>query len=161
MASNDPAPEPSRRRTALIVEDFRSVRRWLVVLGVLAVVATAVAAYALIQGGESADEQRVEELERGLAEAQQRLGRTSEESEVNRLEESDRRQAEQQDIRRLTGQLERIDRRLRGVERDTVDALDTSASVGRAVNRVGDRVGALSDRLADVEERQPGGADSP
>lgn len=161
MASREPGPEPSRRRTPLIVEDFRSVRRWLAILGVLAVVAAAVAAYALIQGGESADEQRVDQLERRLDDAQERLRRTSEESEVERLERSDRRQAEQNDIRRLTGQLERIDRRLRGVERDTVDALDTSASIGRAVDRLGDRVGSVSDRVSDVEDRQPGGADGP
>ncbi len=161
MASNEPGSERSRRRTPLIVEDFRSVRRWLVILGVLAVVASAVAVYALVQGGESADEQRVDQLERRLDDAQQRLRRTSEESEVERLERSDRRQAEQNDIRRLTGQLERIDRRLRGVERDTVDALDTSASVGRAVDRLGDRLGGVSDRLSDVEDRQPGGADGP
>ncbi len=137
------------------------MRRWLVVLGVLAVVAAAVAAYALIQGGESADAQRVDQLERELDGAQEQLRRTSEESDVNKLEQSNRRQAEQNDIRRLTGQLERIDRRLRGVERDVVDAIDTSASTGRAVDRVGDRVEGLSDRLADVEERQPGGDESP
>ena len=61
----DPGPPERRRRagTALIVEDFRSVRRWLVVLGLVAVVATAVAVYALLRADDSesraADKQQV------------------------------------------------------------------------------------------------------
>jgi len=152
------------RPTPLVVEDFRSVRRWLVLLGALAILATAVAVYAILQNEGSADEQRVDQLEGRLDEAQQRLRRTGEESDVNKLEESNARQAEEIDVRRVSSQLSRLDRRLRRVETDVVDAIDTAASTGRGIERVGDRVDGVNarvtdvaERLDDVEDRQPGG----
>lgn len=176
MGAPEPPPDPSRRGrereivrersrpTPLVVEDFRSVRRWLVLLGALAVLATAVAIYAILQSEDSADQTRVDQLERRLDDAQERLQRTGEESDVNKLQESNARQAEENDVRRVSMQVARLDRRLRGVERDVVDAIDTAAGTGRAVERTGDRVDGVAarvtevrERLDEIEDRRPGG----
>jgi len=128
------------------------VRRWLVLLGVLAIAASAVAVYALIQAGESADQQRVNSLERSLREANAELKR------ANR-----QRAADQRELQRQLGStseesdVAKIDRRLRGIERDVVDAVDAGADSGRALSRLDDRIDALSDRLTAVEDRRPGG----
>lgn len=156
MSTPEPPDRPQRRSFArLVVEDFRSVRRWLILLGALAVIATAVAVYALLQGGDSADEQRVDQLERRVADAQQRLRRTGEESDVNQLERSQR--GKEADIRGLRAQMSRIEGRLRRVERDVVDATDTAAGTRRGLSRLDDRVDQLSTRIGAVEDRQPGG----
>ncbi len=130
------------------------MRRWLVLLGLLAVAAAAVAAYALIQADESADQERVNSLGRNLREANAEL------AQANRERALERRQLE----RRLGSTSEesdiaKLDRRLRGVERDVVDALDATADSGRALSRLGDRIDSLSDRLTAVEDRRPAGAD--
>lgn len=162
----EPAPEtrpaelppdgPRGRRSfaRLVVEDFRSVRRWLVLLGALALIATGVAVYAVLRSEESADEQRVEQLERRLAGAERRLGQTGDESQVTRLE---RVKADAADLRRLSDQLSRLDRRLRRAEGDVVDAVDTAASGGRGISRLERQIGDLSTRIDDIEDRQPGG----
>ena len=173
MASRPPQPpgepppgippgEPSdqgRRRSfaGLVVEDIRSVRRWLALLGALAVIATGVAIIALLQGEESADEGKVGQLERRLADAEQQLRRAGEERDVTEIERQQRTKAEETDIRRLGSQVGRIERRLRRVEGDVVDAVDTAASTGRGVSRLEDRLNALSTRIDDVEDRQPRG----
>ena len=143
-------PDPRGRRQwagALTIEDFRSVRRWLVILGVLLVVTAAVAAYALIKAydseQEAADRERVVQLERTLrsrlADLDRALGRTGEESDVVRLQRELRRKAEEPDVAR-------IDRRVRSLEDDVVSAIDTAASTGRQLERLGDRVSALEER---------------
>jgi len=152
-------PERARRRSfaGLVVEDIRSVRRWLALLGALAVIATGIAIFALLKGGESADEGRVTQLERRLADAQRQLRRASEESDVNKIERGQRMKAEETDIRRVGTQLGRVDRRLRRVEGDVVDAVDTTASTGRGIASLDDRLNRLSTRVDDIEDRQPGG----
>ena len=60
------------------------MRRWLVLLGVLAVAASAVAAYALIQTDESADQERVNSLGRSLREANAQLERANRERDLER-----------------------------------------------------------------------------
>jgi len=154
-----PGEEPARRR-GLIVEDFRSVRRWLVLLGVLAVAASAVAAYALIQTGESADQERVNSLESSLRDANTQLKRANRQRELEQIE-TERRlgsTSEESDVAK-------IDRRMQSIERNAIAAVDAAADNGRALSRVGDRVAGVADRLdgvADrltaVEDRQPGGA---
>lgn len=167
MGITEPPPEPQRepprrerevvrersRLGPLIVEDFRSLRRWLALLGALAVLATVVAIYALLQNEDSADKGRVNQLERRLDEAQQRLQRTGEESDVEKLQESNARQAEENDVRRVSQQLTRLDRRLRRVERDVVDAVDTAAGTGRAVEQAKDRTDSLNGRVTQLSER--------
>ncbi len=129
------------------------MRRWLVLLGVLAVAASAVAAYALLQTGESADRERVNSLERSLREANVQLKRANRERELERRELERRlgSASEESDVAKL-------DRRLRGIERDVVDALDASADNGRALSRLGGRIDRVSDRLSAVQDRRPDGA---
>ncbi len=151
----DPPPggEPPVRQgraPALVVEDFRSLRRWLVLLGVLAVAAVAVAAYALIQSGESADEERVSSLARNLREENTQLEQANRKGERERTELA----------RRLGGTSEesdvaKLDRRLRRIERDVVDSVDAAADSGRVLSRLDDRIDALSDRVTEVEDRRP------
>ncbi len=135
----------------LAVEDFRSLRRWLVVLGVIAAIATAIAIYALLQANDSedqkADRERVVVLERQLrsrlAEVDRRLGKTSEESDVRRLQ---RRGAEETDVTKL-------DKRLRRVENDATDAVDTAADSGQELVRIDRRLDILARRVAALRRR--------
>ena len=159
MAAMPPEPpEQARRRSfaGLVVEDIRSVRRWLAILGALAVIATALAVYALLQEGESADRSRVNQLERRLMGLERRA---SEESDVSRLERRARTKAEERDVRRLGFQLSRLDRRLRRVEGDVVDAVDAAAGAGRGISSLQDRVTGIANRLEDVEDRPRRGRD--
>ena len=135
----------------LAVEDFRSLRRWLVALGVIAAVATAIAVYALVQAQESedekADQDRVVVLERQLrsrlAQVDRRLAQASEESDVRRLQ---RRGAEETDVSKL-------DRRLRRVEADVTDAVDTAADSGQALVRLDRRLDILARRVEALRRR--------
>ncbi len=126
------------------------MRRWLVLLGVLAVAAVAVAAYSLLQSEESADRERVNSLSRSLRDA------TAELKQANRERKLEGRQLERQ-LGNTSDESDvaRLDRRLRGVERDLVDAVDAAASSGRALSRLDERIGGLSDRLTAVEDRRP------
>ena len=123
------------------------MRRWLVILGVIATVAVAVAIYAAIQASESeeekADRARVVVLERQLRDVEGRLGKASEESDVRRLQRSG---AEESDVAKL-------DRRLRRVEDDMTDVADSSADTGRAVNRLDQRLDVLSRRIQALRRR--------
>ena len=151
-----PGEQPPRRRgrrAALIVEDFRSVRRWLVVLGVLAIAAAAVAAYAVIQAGESADADRVNALEADLRDARAEVKRTNRQLELERVELERRLSSTSEEA-----DVAKIDRRLRRVERDVVDVVKESGDNSEALERINARLDALADRIAAVEERQPGGA---
>ena len=142
-------------------DDLRSVRRWLIALGLIAVVAVGVAAFALIRASksdeESADRDRVVVLERQLkagdaqkfdvlAQVDRRLRGTSEESDVNQLERRVRRSGEESDV-------VRIDRRLRRLERDLVDAVDGAAGANQGLGRVARRVDGLSREVRELRGR--------
>jgi hypothetical protein len=145
MTTPEPPPEdPATRRRArlpaLVVEDFKSVRRWLVVLGVIAVAAIGVALYAVLESDEAAEEGQLEATERTLEQRVSDLEkRAEEESDVERLEQRARGAATEEDLARL-------DRRLRRVERDVVDAVDAAADTGQGLNRLEDRVEGLERR---------------
>ena len=136
-----PDPDGDKRSSPLAVEDLRMLRRWLAVMTAIAVVAIGVAVYAVIKANDSADKERVEVLEQALGERLRAVDRelqsVEEESDVEKLEGRVRGTAEERDVAR-------IDRRLRRMERDVVDALDASADTGRGLNRLERRV----DRLA-------------
>lgn len=127
------------------MEDLRSVRRWLVVLGLIAVVAVGAAAFAVVRGAESdeesVDRDRVVVLERQLrqrlAQVDKRLRGTSEESDVDKLERRVRRSGEESDVVRL-------DRRLRRLEGDLVDAVEGAADANQGLGRISRRVDGLS-----------------
>jgi hypothetical protein len=152
MAVPEPPPDRRRRRlslgTALVLEDFRSVRRWLAVLGAVALLALGGAAWSLVKvyelQGDSADRDRVLRLERTLdarlAELQAALRRAGEEEDITRLQRELRRKAN-------AGQLARLDGRLERLAEDVGAAADGSADATRALNRLSDRVDALAERV--------------
>ncbi len=115
------------------------------VLGLIAVVAVAVAAFALIRADESEEESanrdRVVVLERQLkqrlAQVDRRLRGTSEESDVDRLERRVRRSGEESDVTKL-------DRRLRRLEDDLVDAVEGAADANEGLGRVDRRLDGLA-----------------
>ena len=154
-------PEPPgrrRRRTqwagALTVEDFRSVRRWLVVIGVLAALGTAIGIFALVKAFESeqeaAERERVVQLERtlrsNLADLQDALSRTGEETDIARLGREVRRRAEEGDVAR-------VDRRLRRLEGQLGSVQQAASDTQRSVDGLSNRVSNLAD---DLEDRQGG-----
>ena len=148
---DDPPPrERAPAAPGLAVEDFRSLRRWLVVLGLIAVLAAAAAALALVKADESeseaADEERVvlleRSLERRIAEMDTRLARTS--AEIDKQERRLRRAGEETDVARLDQRLRRVESssaRLRRVEDDATDAVE-------AASEAGERLGSIERRLA-------------
>jgi GTPase len=136
-------PGAERRTSPLVVEDLRMLRRWLAVMTAIAIVAVGVAVYAVIKAGDSAEEDRVTELEQALRDRLQAVDRelqtAEEESDVERLESRVRGTAEERDITR-------VDRRVRRMERDVVDALDAAADTGRGLARLERRVDRLARR---------------
>ena len=101
----DPPPRLHATGTPpLAVEDFRSMRRWLIVLGLISVLAAGVAVFAVIKANESnseaADKDRLVLLERSLdrrlAEVDNRLNRTG--SEIDSQEGRLRRTGEESDV---------------------------------------------------------------
>ncbi|MDQ3721157.1 MAG: hypothetical protein M3350_10335 [Actinomycetota bacterium] len=140
---------------SLVVEDLRSVRRWLVVLGLIAVVAVGVAAFALLRANDSeeqsADRDRVVVLERQLkqrlAQVDRRLRGTSEESDVDKLERRVRRSGEESDVTKL-------DRRIRRVESDLVDAVEGAADANQGLGRVARRLDGLSRDVRALRRRR-------
>jgi hypothetical protein len=148
-------PEPPgrpRRRTqwagALTVEDFRSVRRWLAAIGIVAVLGTAIAIFALVKAYESeqeaADRERVVQLERTLrsqlAELETALNRAGEEADVARLGREIRRRAEEADVARL-------DRRVRQLEAQLSSIQQAAANTEASVDDLGGRVSDLAEEL--------------
>ena len=140
---SDPPPRERVARTpALAVEDFRSLRRWLAVVGLIALLAAGAAAFALVKWDEAedkaADEDRLSLLERSLdrrIEAMDdRLARTG--AEIDNQERRLRRAGEESDVAKL-------DRRLRRVENDTTDAVEAAADAGEGLTRIERRLAAL------------------
>ena len=141
---SDPPPRERGPTTpALAVEDFRSLRRWLVIVGLISVLAAAAAAFAVIKADESeseaADEDRVMLLERSLdrriAAMDKRLARTS--AEIDNQERRLGRAGEESDVANL-------DRRLRRVENDTADAVEAAADAGKGLAAIDRRLDELS-----------------
>jgi hypothetical protein len=130
-------PRAGRARPALVVEDFRSVRRWLVIIGVLAVIATGLAAYAVIRASGSAESDQVTALEKRLTALDRK---SSEESDVDKLQRELRKTSEESDV-------VAINRRLNRLERDVVDAVDASAKAGKGNERLQERFSRISVRV--------------
>jgi len=156
-ASRPPLPddqESSARRsrrsslsTALVLEDFRSVRRWLIVLGVISVLAAGLSAYALVKAYEAnddaADRERVVRLERTLdaqlADLRTAIDRAGEEADITRLQRDVRRKASAAQVERLNG-------RVQDLADDVASALDSTQDINRDLGELSDRVETLADR---------------
>jgi len=119
------------------------MRRWLIVLGLISVLAAGVAVFAVIKANESnseaADKDRLVLLERSLdrrlAEVDNRLNRTG--SEIDSQEGRLRRTGEESDVAKL-------DRRLRRVENDSTDAVEAAADAGKGLAGIERRLAALT-----------------
>jgi predicted nucleic acid-binding Zn-ribbon protein len=146
-----PAPDaPVARSEPLTIEDFRSLRRWLAVLGAAAAIASAIAVYALVTADGSAGDDEVAALEDRLAKAERELGAAGEESDVRDVQRRLRRTGEEADIRVL-------DERITRLENDIVTALDAGADRGRELNRLTQRVEALAREVRRLREDSDGG----
>ena len=140
--NDPPPPERAGRAPALAVEDFRSLRRWLVLLGLISLLAAAGAAFAVVKANESeneaADEDRLALLERSLdrriAAMDKRLATTN--AQINEQQRRLRRAGEESDVARL-------DRRLRRVENDSADAVEAAADASDELGRIERRLAAL------------------
>ncbi len=128
-----PPPDPVAPGAALAVEDFRSLRRWVVALGVLSLAALAVAVIALLRADEPEREPAAARETRVLVRAL--------DDRVERLEERSRQASEESDTSRL-------DRRLRRVEDNLAAAVDGAADASRGVVRMQRR---LDDLARDVQ----------
>jgi polyhydroxyalkanoate synthesis regulator phasin len=138
-ASPPPAPPP--RVEAATADDLRAVRRWLLVAGVWAVAATAIAVIALIQANKD-DSAKIG-------------ARTA--SQVGRVQ------------RQLTGRLDDIDKRLDGLaptsdvtrlDRRLKKAEDDAAKATTKLDKLGGRVDDLETRVDDLESQQDSGTDT-
>ena len=124
-----PPPDRPPSGAALAVEDFRSLRRWVVALGLLSLAALAVAVIALL---------RAEEREREPArDPDARVLVRELDDRVERLDERVRRSSEESDTSRL-------DRRLRRVEENLTEAVDGAADASTGVVRLQRRIDDLA-----------------
>ncbi len=120
-------------------DDLRALRRWVVIAGVWAVAATAVALIALIDTSGGRDERRAGDAtaRRGRVEREllRRIGAL--EKRVDGLAES--------------GDVSRLEERLTRAESDATGAGEDAASAER-------KASALEDRVKRLEETSPAGA---
>jgi len=135
----DPPPAaaaPVAPAAALTIEDFRSLRRWLLALGMIAVVALAVAVFAVSHASESAGSGRVASLERsvnrGLDDTNHRVD----------AQKSDAARAD----RRQHMDSAALDRRLRAVENNNVKAVKAAADTNRSLIALTARVDSLTQK---------------
>jgi len=128
------------------VEDIRTLRRWLLVVGVWAAAATAVALIALVtSGGGSSDGSASSKSE--IAQVQQRL--------TGRLDNVE----QQLDEKAPTEDLQKLQDRLQKVEDDLPAATDKADQAAQDLQKLQDRVDELATRVEDLEAG--GGSPSP
>ena len=107
----------------------------------------AVAVYALVAGGDSADGDKVEALEDRLAKTERQLIKSSEESDIRDVERRLRRTGEEGDVQAL-------DRRVAELEEDTERARKEDAENDGEIERLGDRLDALASQVRRMEAEQ-------
>ncbi len=134
---------------AVLLEDLRSLRRWLTVVGLVALTALGIAGYSLFQStdDEEAEQrtrvnrERAEALDRRLDQAETRLRRAGEESDVSSLQ---RRLADQE------ADMARLERALARARSDASEATAGAADQEDAIRELDDRTQELADALDDV-----------
>lgn len=138
------APDP------LLLEDLRALRRWLAVVGTLAVIATVVAAYALLRAHDanrnSASRARVAALNGRIDRTEARLAR--DESGIRQLEQRIRGKSNRADVRAL-------DRRIAKLQSSVSSANTRSRSNDTATQALSRRIDTLSRALGRVQQSQP------
>lgn len=132
-----PDPDASQPATR---EDIRSLRRWLVVVAVWAVAASAIGIIALIASDDerssdsAATNDRLTQLERRLS------------TRIQDLEDEASKAATPEDVERLDG-------RLRELSKDVTDAKDASESANQSAEDLEQRADDLEQRVEDLEQQ--------
>jgi septal ring factor EnvC (AmiA/AmiB activator) len=135
------AGPPSEDERPATRDDLRSLRRWLIVAGVWAVAATAIAVIALVESQDDSSDTSAP-LDRGASRAQRQLARR-----IAVLDERLDDLATSEDVKRLEDRLEEV-------EDDVGNASDDS-------QRASDQVSALERRVKKLEgQGQSGGSSS-
>jgi TolA-binding protein len=133
------APPPAARPELATQDDVRSLRRWLLVAGVWAVAATAIAVIALVQANKDDSAQIGEQTASQVGKVQRDLN--------NRLDAIEK----QLDDLAPASDISRLDKRLQKVE-------DQASKTGTQLEKVSGRVDDLEKRVDDLESQQQSGA---
>ena len=146
---------------AVLLEDLRSLRRWLTIVGLVALTALGVAGYSLFRSADKdeterqsrVNRERAEALDRRLDQAETRLRRAGEESDVSSLQ---RRLADQE------ADTARLERALAKARSDASEATAGAADQEDAIRELDDRTQELADSITDLRrEARSGGSGSP
>jgi septal ring factor EnvC (AmiA/AmiB activator) len=132
-----PPPAPPSRPEPATRDDLRSIRRWLLVAGVWAVAATAIAVIALVQANEDDSAKIGAQTASQVGKVQRDLNQ--------RLDDIEK----QLDELAPTSDISRLDKRLKKVEEDTTKATTQ-------LDKLGGRVDDLESRVDDLESQQQG-----
>ena len=139
LPSGRPPPGDLDRGSELAIEDFRSLRRWLIALGILTLAALAVAVFALV---------RAEESDRGSADRRGvRASVRSLDERIEELEEDVERTSEESDAARL-------DRRLRRVEGNLPEVAEAAADARESNGTLSERVDQLSEDVQELRRQR-------
>jgi TolA-binding protein len=133
-----PAPASGPRPELATQDDVRSLRRWLLVAGVWAVAATAIAVIALVQANKDDSAQIGEQTASQVGKVQRDLN--------NRLDAIEK----QLDDLAPASDISRLDKRLQKVE-------DQASKTGTQLEKVTGRVDDLEQRVDDLESQQQAG----
>ncbi len=137
-----PAVPPPDRPELATANDLRAVRRWLLVAGVWAVAATAIAVIALVQANNNDESQKVgEETASQVGRVQRDLNKRLDdiESRMNDLAPS--------------SDIDRLDKRLKKVE-------DETSKATTKLDKLSGRVDDLETRVDDLETQQGSGTNT-
>ena len=130
-----PPPAPPTRPEPATRDDLRSIRRWLLVAGVWAVAATAIAVIALVQANEDDSAKIGEQTASQVGKVQRDLNQ--------RLDDIEK----QLDGLAPSSDISRLDKRLKKVEEDATKAATQQ-------DKLSGRVDDLENRVDDLEQQQ-------
>lgn len=136
-----PAAPPPARPEPATKDDVRALRRWLLVAGVWAVAATAIAVIALVQANKDDSAKIGEETASQVGKVQRDLN--------NRLDDIEK----QLDDLAPAADVSRLDKRLKKVE-------DDASKTGTQLEKVSGRVDDLENRVDDLESQQSSGTNT-
>jgi TolA-binding protein len=136
-----PPPTPPSRPEPATKDDLRSIRRWLLVAGVWAAAATAIAVIALVQANKDDSAKIGEETASQVGKVQRDLN--------NRLDEIENRL----DDLAPSSDIDRLDRRLKKVEGDTSKATTQ-------LDKLSARVDDLENQVDDLEQQSSSGTNT-
>jgi septal ring factor EnvC (AmiA/AmiB activator) len=137
-----PPPPPPPRPEPATADDLRAIRRWLLVAGVWALAATAIAVIALVQANNNDESQKIgEQTASQVGRVQRDLNKRLDdiESRLNDLAPS--------------SDIDRLDKRLKKVE-------DESSKATTKLDKLSGRVDDLETRVDDLETQQGSGTNT-